>query len=53
MPTEVTITFTERPELRASSIRVIDLYNGRVDNNDLKLTESEKTISVSLDKSKI
>ena len=53
LPTGVTIVFNERPELKASSIRVMDSNNNRVDNNDLKLAGSDKALSVSLDKSKI
>ena len=53
MPNEVTITFTERPEIKASSIQVMDFKNERVDNNDLKLAESVKSLSVSLDKMKL
>lgn len=53
LPDKVTITFTERPEIRASSIKVIDQNNDRVDKNDLKNGESDKVLTVSLDSSKI
>jgi copper resistance protein C len=49
----VVITFTERPELKASKIQVMDFKNERIDNQDLKLVESEKSLAVSLDKSKL
>jgi len=53
LPDKVAITFTERPELKASSIQVMNLDNERIDNYDLKLAESDKALSVSLDKSKL
>lgn len=53
LPDKVTITFTERPELRASSIKVINQNNERVDKNDLKNGDTDKTLIVSLDSSKI
>ena len=53
LPDKVVITFTERPELKASSIRVMNLNNERIDNHDLKLAGSDKSLSVSLDKSKL
>ena len=53
LPDKVDITFTERPELKASSIRVMNLNNERIDNHDLKLAGSDKSLSVSLDKSKL
>jgi copper resistance protein C len=53
LPEKVAITFTERPELKASSIRVMNLNNERIDNYDLKLAESDKSLTVSLDKSKL
>lgn len=53
VPTQVTITFTEKPEIKASSIKVTDSKNTRVDNNDPKIGASDKEVSVSLDKSKI
>jgi methionine-rich copper-binding protein CopC len=53
IPSKVVITFTERPELKASKIQVMDFKNERIDNHDLKLVESEKSLAVSLDKSKL
>jgi hypothetical protein len=53
VPNKVTISFTETPEPRASSIKVVNFNNERVDNADLKLVDSEKSLSVSLDKSKM
>ena len=53
LPDNVTITFTESPEPRASSLRVIDSNNERIDNNDLKVLDSSKSLSISLDKSKV
>lgn len=53
LPNKVTITFTERPELKASSIKVTDSKNNRVDNNDLKSGTSDKEVTISLDKAKI
>lgn len=54
VPDKITITFTEKPELKASNIKVTDSKNTRVDNNDLKtLSNDGRTLSVSLDKSKI
>lgn len=52
VPDKVTISFTESPEPRASSIKVINLNNERVDNNDLVL-DAQKSLSISLDKSRI
>jgi len=53
LPDKVTITFSEKPEVKASSIKVLNSNNERIDNNDLKITDSDKTLSVSVDKSKI
>lgn len=53
LPDKVTIAFTERPEIRASSIKVINQNNERVDKNDLKNGDSEKILTISLDSSKI
>lgn len=53
LPNEVKITFTERPELRASNIKVLNSDNERIDSNDLKTIDSDKTISTAIDKSKI
>jgi methionine-rich copper-binding protein CopC len=53
LPDKITITFTERPELRASNIEVINSNNERIDNNDLNLGDSDKALSASIDKSKL
>ena len=52
-PNEITITFTERPEIKASYIKVTNSNNTRIDNNDLKLGNSEKELTISLNKSKL
>ena len=52
IPHEVVIMFSDRPEIKASSLKVIGSDNKRVDNNDLKLV-ADKTISVSLNNSKL
>ncbi|MDN5847628.1 MAG: copper resistance protein CopC [Candidatus Nitrosocosmicus sp.] len=53
VPEAVTITFTERPEIRASNIKVLNSNNERVDNNDLKIGDTDRTLTISLDNSKI
>jgi methionine-rich copper-binding protein CopC len=53
IPDEVSITFNERPELVASTIKVSDFNDTRIDNNDLKLVNSEKELTISLNKSKL
>ena len=53
LPDKVTITFSEKPEVKASSINVLNSNNERIDNNDLKITDSDMALSVSIDKSKI
>ena len=53
LPDKVTITFTERPEVKASSIKVLNSDNQRIDSNDLKISNSDKTLAVSIDKPKI
>ncbi|MGD9674663.1 MAG: copper resistance protein CopC [Candidatus Nitrosocosmicus sp.] len=53
VPDKITISFTETPEPRASSIKVVNSNNERIDNNDLQLSDSEKSLSVSLEKSKM
>jgi methionine-rich copper-binding protein CopC len=52
-PEKLTISFTESPEPRASSIKVINSNNERIDNNDLQMSDPDKSLSVSLDKSKV
>jgi methionine-rich copper-binding protein CopC len=53
IPDKLTIAFSERPEIKASSIKVTDQNNNRIDKNDLSLAGSEEKLSVSLDKSKV
>ena len=53
LPDKVTITFTESPAPGASSLKVIGSNNERIDNNDLKMLDSGKALSISLDKSKV
>jgi methionine-rich copper-binding protein CopC len=53
LPDRVSITFTENPEPRASSLKVLNSNNERIDNNDLKVSELDKSISIGLDKSKV
>jgi methionine-rich copper-binding protein CopC len=53
IPSNISITFDERPELDASTIRVTDSNGTRIDNNDLNLGDSEKELTVSLNTSKV
>lgn len=53
IPHKISIKFNERPELDASNIRVTDSNGARIDNNDLKLGDSEKELSISLNTSKV
>jgi len=53
IPDRISITFNERPELDASTIRVTDSNGNRIDNNDLKLGDSEKELTISLNTSKV
>ena len=53
VPDKVTISFTENPEPRASSIKVVNSNNERVDKDDLQVLDAEKSLSISLDKSKV
>jgi methionine-rich copper-binding protein CopC len=53
VPDKVTISFTEGPEPRASSIKVVNSNNERIDKNNLQVLDGEKSLSVSLDKSKV
>ena len=53
IPSKISITFNERPELDASTIRVTDSNGTRIDNNDLKLGDSEKELTISLNTSKV
>ncbi len=52
VPNKLSIKFTELPEVKASSIKVVDQNHLRVDKNDLSL-DSQKKLSTSLDKSKM
>ncbi|MDF0681892.1 MAG: copper resistance protein CopC [Candidatus Nitrosocosmicus sp.] len=53
VPDKVTISFTESPEPRASSIKVLNSNNERIDKNDLQVLDAQKSLSISLDKSKV
>lgn len=53
LPDDVTITFTESPEPIVSSLKVMGPNNEQIDNNDLKVLDSSKSLSTSLDKSKV
>jgi methionine-rich copper-binding protein CopC len=53
LPDKVAITFTESPEPRASSIKVVNSDNERIDKNDLQVLDAEKSLSISLDNSKV
>ena len=48
VPDKVTISFTEDPEPRASSIKVINSNNERIDKNDLQVLDAEKSLSIPL-----
>lgn len=53
VPNAVTITFTETPEPRASSLKVVNSNNERVDQDNLSVSEKDNSLSISLDKSKV
>ncbi|MDN5844832.1 MAG: copper resistance protein CopC [Candidatus Nitrosocosmicus sp.] len=53
LPDQVTIAFTENPEPRASNIKIMNSMNERIDNNDLRASDSAKSLSVTLDPSKV
>ena len=53
LPDRVSITFTENPEPKASSLKVINSNNERIDKDDLKVSELDKSVSIGLDKSKV
>ena len=40
VPDQVTIAFTENPEPRASNIKIMNSKNERIDNNDLRASDS-------------
>jgi copper transport protein len=52
LPSKITISFSERPDPKASHIQVLDSSNQRVDNNDFKVTgqqhgrEAEVTLNM-------
>jgi methionine-rich copper-binding protein CopC len=54
LPEKIVITYSERPEPKASYIRVTNSANERVDNNDYKISETNtRESSVSIDTSKL
>ncbi|MGH9976707.1 MAG: copper resistance CopC family protein, partial [Nitrososphaeraceae archaeon] len=54
LPEKVVIAYSERPELKASYIRVTNSENERVDKNDYKISNSNaRESSVSMDTSKL
>jgi methionine-rich copper-binding protein CopC len=53
VPDQVTIAFTENPEPRASNIKIMNSKNERIDYNDLTASDSDKSLSVTLDSSKV
>jgi methionine-rich copper-binding protein CopC len=52
-PDQTPIAFTENLEPRASNIKIMNSMNERIDNNDLRASDSDKSLSVTLDSSKI
>jgi methionine-rich copper-binding protein CopC len=42
VPDKVTISFTESPEPRASSIKVVNSNNERIDKDDLQVFDLQK-----------
>jgi methionine-rich copper-binding protein CopC len=53
LPDKVVITYSERPEPKASYIRVTNSVGGRIDNNDYKISDTNaRESSISLDTSK-
>ena len=54
LPTKVVISFSERPEPKASYIHVTDAKNNRIDNNDYAITgQNERQATVTLDNNKL
>jgi methionine-rich copper-binding protein CopC len=54
LPTKVVISFSERPEPKASYIHVTDAKNNRVDNNDYAITgQNDRQATVTLNKNKL
>ena len=53
-PNKVVISFSERPEPKASYIHLTDAKNNRVDNNDYAITgQNGRQATVTLDKNKL
>ena len=44
VPDKVTISFTEGPEPRASSIKIVNSKNERIDKNDWQVLDAEKSL---------
>jgi copper transport protein len=55
LPSKITISFSERPDPKASYIQVLDSNNQRVDNNDFKITGQQhgREAEVTLNKNKL
>lgn len=54
LPTNVTILYSERPETKASYLRVLNSLSERVDNNDFKIiSQDERGALVTLDSTKL
>jgi methionine-rich copper-binding protein CopC len=54
LPTKVVISFSERPEPKASYIHVTNAKNNRIDNNDYAITgQNERQATVTLDSNKL
>ena len=54
IPTELVITFSERPDPQISYIRVVNSQNERIDNNDFTISDSNpRQATVTLDSSKL
>src|SRR3954453_17690303 len=52
IPSKITISFSERPDPKVSSIEVLNSHNKRVNNNDFKITgqKNNREATVTLDK---
>ena len=53
VPDQVTITFTENPEPRARNIKIMNSKNERIDNNNLRTSDSDRSLSVTLTASNV
>ena len=54
VPSQLTISFSERPDPKTSYIRVVNSENQRVDNNDFTINDSNpRQATVTLDKTKL